>query len=235
MSDQPTPVNVLPAQPEQFVSFDRENAFLLYATFVGDCEKTAAALGIRPVDVLRAADEEGWAGKLGKIIELKKSSKPGDMERAINRALNYVQAYRMRAFLARVVQKVTGLSNEEMEDYIFTEAITTDKDGQSIKYKKLATRSLADLTTALEKCHALTYLALNDTVQDRTRRKEQVGGDDGAAMGDMHSKIAEAMASVGASNTPRAQLLDMQIQQAELIKEEARKQAIEHPSNNDDH
>ena len=42
------------------VVIDREQVFLLFATFAGDVEKTAHAAGIRAVDVLRVADEEGW-------------------------------------------------------------------------------------------------------------------------------------------------------------------------------
>jgi hypothetical protein len=59
---------------------DRENAFLLYATFTGDLERTAHALNVRACDVLLMADEEKWNEKLKPILDLKKSTKPGDIE-----------------------------------------------------------------------------------------------------------------------------------------------------------
>ena len=61
---------------------DRENAFLLFATFCGDVERTAGALNISGASVLKMAEDEGWLRKLHGIIELRKSNKPGDVERA---------------------------------------------------------------------------------------------------------------------------------------------------------
>ena len=94
----------------QEVVFDREQAFLLYATFCGDLEKTAHALNVRPVEVLRMVDEEGWNERLKAILELKKSGRPGDIERAINRALNFVMAHKFRLFLERVLFRLTGMA-----------------------------------------------------------------------------------------------------------------------------
>lgn len=188
--------------------FDREQAFLLYATFCGDCERTAHCLGVKPVDVLRVADDEAWNVRLQGIISLKKSNRPGDIERALNRAQNFVQAFRMRVFIERVLDKLSKLSSSELDDYVFNES--ADKNGD--KTKKLTTRAIADLTSALEKCHALTYLALNDTVQDRTRRKEQASADDdSSAAGELNVQIANAMGKLKASTSPRALLFDAQL------------------------
>ncbi len=188
--------------------FDREQGFLLYATFCGDAERTAACLGVQPIDVLRVADDCGWSIQLQGILALKKSNRPGDVERGINRAVNYVQAFRMRVFIERVLTKLTGLSSDELDDYVFSS--TPDKNGDVSK--KLTTRAIADLTSALEKCHALTYLALNDTVQDRTRRKEQASADDdSSAAGELNVQIANAMGKLKASTSPRALLFDAQL------------------------
>lgn len=202
--------------PTVTIDFDRPQVFLLYATFCGDVERTALAAGLNAVDILRVADEEGWALKLEPILKLKRSTRPGDFERAMNRALNYVQAHRMRLFLERIVAKVTGMNEAEVQEYLFTDK-TMAKDGVLTVSKKLSTRPLADLTSALEKCHAMTYLALNDTVQDRTRRQEQTK-DDGLSAGDLHAQIVAAMAEKGASTSPRAQLLDAQLKVAKSIK-----------------
>lgn len=171
---------------------DRKNAFLLYATFCGDLEQTAHALGVPPVVVAHAAMLDKWDEQLKTIISMKKSSRPGDVERAINRAVNFVQAFRMRLFIERVIQKLTGLNDAELQEYLFEE-----RGEKAIC--KLTTRPIADLTSALEKCHALTYLALNDTAQDRSRRQEQADNTEFEA-GALHVAIAKAMAVAGGSD-----------------------------------
>lgn len=211
------------------VPVDRSNAFMLYAAFTGDLERTAAALGVRAIDVLRIADEDAWNEKLKGILELKKSSKPGDIERAINRGLNFVQAHRFRMFVERVVVKLTGLSAEELDKYLF---YAPDKKG--VIYPKLSTRALADLASAVEKAHALTYLALSDTSADRAKRNE--GAEGTIAAGEMHVKIAEAMQKAAQSQTPRAQLFDAQLQVGQAVIDAAKKpEKPENPNDNDDH
>lgn len=204
--------------PIQTLSIDREQAFLLFATFTGDVERTAHALDVPATAVLKMAEEEGWTNKLGPILALKKSSRPGDVERAINRALNFVQSHRMRLFIQRVITRLTGFNEVEFEEYLFTGA--KEKDGTVTK--KLSTRALADLASALEKTQAMTYQALNDTAQDRAKRKED-GGDTDVSTGDLHAQISAGLAAVRASATPRAQLFDAQLAQAEELSKTARK------------
>jgi hypothetical protein len=207
---------------------DREQAFLLFATFTGDIVRTAHALGVPDAAVLKMAEEEGWHNKLGPILALKKSSRPGDIERAINRALNFVQAHRMRLVIQRVITRLTGLTKEEFEEQLFVKS--TSKSG--VESTKLSTRALADLASALEKAQAMTYLALNDTAQDRNKRKEN-GDDTDVSAGDLHAQISAGLAAVRASATPRAQLFDAQIAQAEELAREAKKP--ESPNDNDNH
>ncbi len=209
------------------VVIDREQVFLLFCTFCGDCEKTAHAAGIRAVDVLRVADEEGWLERLKPILELKKSNKPGDIERAINRALNFSQAHRMRLIVERVLHKLAGMTEAELREHLFTDHRPTS--GQS--YSKLTTRALADLASALEKTQSMSYLALSDTAQDRVKRKE--AADEESAGGDMLVKIAEAMAQVKGANTIRTRLLDEQLLVAENNKVDQAKPL--HPNDNDNH
>lgn len=200
-------------EQETEIVFDREQAFQLYATFCGDVERTAHALGIRPVDVLRAAEELGWNNKLANIIALKKSARPGDIERGINRAQNFVQAHKFRLFVERVIRKLTGLTEAEFQEYIFE---AKDKEGMTVS--KLSTRAIADLASAMEKCQSMTYLALSDTAQDRAKREEAV--DDSASGGHLHAQIAAAMAEAGKDTSPRAHLLDAQLQQAgDIVKD----------------
>jgi hypothetical protein len=217
------------------IELDRQQVFLLFATFGGDVVRTAHAAGVRPVDVLRVAEAEGWMAKLGPIIELQRSQRPGDVERGVNRALNFAQAHRMRLFLEKILSRVCGMSEGELQDYIFTHR---EGKGQLPGAKMLSTRALADLATALEKCQAMTYLALQDTANDRTRRKEQVTGDDTDA-GALHLKIAQAMAEVKALRTPASGLFDAQIELAALkVKEQVKRaepEPVVSPLDNDDH
>lgn len=193
---------------------DRENAFLLYATFCGDCVRTAHALNVQPDIVARAATTGGWNEKLGPILALKKSTKPGDVERAMNRALNFVQAHQMRMFVARVLKRLTGLNEADLDAYVFPSE--ADKDGV---VKKFSTRAIADLASAMEKCQAMSYQALNDTTSERVKRDEKV---DETSAGDMHARIAAAMAEVRSDNSPRAKLLDAQLEEAARLKEALR-------------
>jgi len=211
------------------VDLDREQAFMLYATFCGDIVRTAHALDIPEAAVLKMSEDEGWQNKLGPILALKKSTRPGDIERAINRALNFVQAHKMRLFIARVIQRVTQMNETEFEGYIFQAA--SCKPGEE-PIKKLTTRALADLASAMEKSQAMTYLALNDTAQDRSKRKE-LEGDDNVSAGDLHAQISAGLAAVRSSSTPRAQLFDAQLAQANELARLAIKPKS--PNDNDDH
>lgn len=205
---------------------DRENAFLLYATFCGDVVRTAHALNVPAKAVLAIAEDENWTGKLKPIIELSKSQKPGELDRAINRALNLVQAHKMRLLLERVLRELTEKTDAELA--VMTVEQTTTKGGD-IK-TKLCTRAFADLASALEKCSAMTYQALSDTAQDRSKRKEADGD---SSPVDLHAAIASAMAKAGQSNSTRALLFDAQLQRGNELAQAAAKPA--HPNDNDDH
>lgn len=191
-------------------AIDRENAFLLYATFCGDVVRTAHALNVPAQAVLAIADEEGWTGKLRPIIDLAKSQKPGDLDRAVNRALNFVQCHKMRCLLERVLRELTDKTDAELAVLTCEETVTKSGDTKT----KLCTRGFADLTSALEKCHAMSYQALSDTAQDRSKRKESDGGESPV---DLHAAIAAAMAKAGSANSPRARLFDAQLQQGQEI------------------
>jgi hypothetical protein len=194
-------------QSDSTIRLDREQAFLLYATFTGDVERVAHALNVRAIDVLRIADEDGWTEKLKPIIELKKSTRPGDMERAINRALNFVQAHKFRMFIDRVIFRLCGMGEKEFESMLMEKTSSTGH-----VYSALSTRAVADLASALEKCQSMSYQALNDTTQERVRRNEDNGEE---KAGELHQRIAFAMSKVKSSSTIRAKLFDAQIEQAE--------------------
>jgi hypothetical protein len=200
------------------IQLDREQAFLLYATFAGDLERTAHACGVRAVDILKCAEEENWGERLKGIIELKKSSRPGDFERAINRAINFADSHRFRLFLERVLNRLSGMRPDELETYLLHGTVA--KDGSPVK--KLSTRALADLASALEKCQSLTYMALTDTAQDRVKRKEaEEAGESG---GELHARIADAMSKLRSNKTVRGELLEAQLIIAEGQKANEKKE-----------
>lgn len=221
-----SPVSRIASPTECEVIFDRATAFQLFALFMGDIERTAHALNVRPVDVLKVADDEGWLDKLKPIIALKKSSRPGDVERAMNRALNFVQAHQMRIIIDRVARRLFNMSVAELDDYIFTVAET--KDGVA---RKLNTRALADLASAAEKAQALSYMALNDTTQERVKRKSAEDLEESAS--DIHQQIAKAMQAVGASTSPRAALFDAQLEVGNSIVNSVTRPV--NPLDNDEH
>lgn len=195
---------------------DRENAFLLYASFSGDLTRTAVALHSDALTVLRVADEERWQTKLTAILELKKAGKPGEVERAINRTMNFVQAHRLRNLIERQIRELSEMSDEELRSWCMSEIVTTHKDGSVSVEKKLHTRPYADLASAMEKVHNLSYAALNDTNQERAVRSKQEADEKPTAM-EIHSAIAKAMSEVAASKTPRALLFDAQLEQVQSL------------------
>jgi hypothetical protein len=118
-------------------------------------------------------------------------------------------AHRFRLFLERVLLRITGMGAEEFESYLL---MSENKDGA---FRKLSTRALADLASAMEKAQALTYQALNDTAPERVKRK--TAEDDSTAGGELHARIAKAMAEVKLSRSPRAALFDAQVSTAQAL------------------
>lgn len=178
------------------VTKDPESIFRLYAIFSGDVERTALAANMSVEQVVEMADAGGWMKKIAVLIRLQKSGIPGDAERGVNRAINFVQADRLRTIIERLLRALTQMSSEEL--FTYTLATQTDKDG--ITTNKIHTRPFADLASALEKAHAMTYQALSDTATDRKDRKETP---EQATAGEMHMAIADAMAQVRAGD-PKA-------------------------------
>lgn len=178
---------------------DIDKAFQTYASFSGDAIQTAHVLGIAPAEVLHLAEQHGWAGRLKSIFELRKSGKPQDIERAISRTVNFVQAHRMRIVLDRIVNELYTKSGAELVDLCISDR--KDKDGNTIG-QTLNLKPYTELAAALEKVHLMTYYSLSDSPGERKQRKPE---DDGPTLQDIHSQIAAAMA--GQSQTPQ-QLLD---------------------------
>lgn len=199
--------------------FDRENAFMLYCNFSGDLSKTAVALNTTPAVIAKMASDGEWLDKLAAILKLKKSGKPGDLERGLNRTMNFVQAARTRLFLGRMLKKLSMMSDEELDKYCFAEIVEIHKDGSQSTEYKLNTRPFADLCSAMEKCHQMSYMALNDSMTERSRRTEQEDTEHSAQ--EIHSAIADAMAKVAKNDSPVAMLFDEQIKQSQELQRQS--------------
>jgi hypothetical protein len=205
-----------PTPATEEVTFDREQVFLLYANFSGDVEKTAHMAGVSPVDILRVVDEEGWAGRLAAIIHLKKAGKPGEVERGMNRVMNFVQAHRLRCSLERMIARLEQMTNDELYATCLVEEKKKLPDGtlETVGYK-LNCKHFSDLAASLEKVHMMTYYALNDSMPERARRNDKP--DDAVSATQLHAQIAEALAKVRNSKTPRALLFDAQLANANAL------------------
>jgi len=185
-------------KPERLASTPEE-IFRLFAMFVGDVERTAIASNKSVDEIVEMSLAGNWQKRIAVLIKLQKSGIPGDTERGVNRAINFIQADRLRQLIERVVQMLMNMSEGEMVENLLS--ITVDKDGNSTT--RVVTRPFADLATALEKCHAMTYQSLSDTATDRKDRRETE--DSNGTAGEMHMALVDAFAKVR-TQQPKAQL-----------------------------
>ena len=186
--------------------YDISKIFLTYMTLVGDVDKTAAALDMDPAVVQSLATSEEWEDKVRRLSMMSKSGKPGDYERAANRALNFVQAHRLRNLLTSLL------------------SVYEDKDPSQLAEMKAAgfnaperpsCRFFADLAAAMEKAHQLSYQALGDTVGERESRTERGEGEvSGAAL---HAAVLSALNSTSVKNVTPEEIIARS--EAEYIEE----------------
>lgn len=179
---------------------DVAQIFLTYMSLVGDAHKTANALDLDPRVVEELATQEGWIDKVRRLCVMSKSGKPGDYERAQNRALNFVQAHRLRLTVDAMLRSLDGLTPEE----IVLKLSTSDKNGNY----HISARFLSDLAAAAEKIQALSYAALGDSVKERVERAE-------AGEGEMTPDQLHA-AVIAALNSPHAPQIASQVLDAEV-------------------
>lgn len=157
---------------------DIAQIFLVFMALVGDAEKTAIALDLKPDFVRELANQNQWTEKVQRISLVSKSGKPGDWERAQNRALNFVQCHQLRRAIDLQLAHISKLPVEEV-------MLLRDRDGN----EKLSARIFADLATAMQKIHEMTYNALGDSVKERTAEKPS----DGLQSPNMHTAMIAAL------------------------------------------
>ena len=188
--------------PNTKETLDLEQTFMLYAAFCGDVAKTAHSSGIPKEQVIALADQYGWRDRIQGLVVLARGEKAGDVERAINRAMNFVQAHRCRHFIERVLRALVTQADESNDVLEILRTDRVSKDGKVVG-QAYSTRPLADLTSAMEKIHWMTYQALNDSPQERAKRVEKV--EDEVSQSDIHARISTALAAMR-SQSPKDQL-----------------------------
>lgn len=171
-------------------NIDTAQVFLCFMALVGDIEKTALACDLDPIVVEKLAEEFSWTDKIRRVSIQSKSGKPGDHEKAMNRALNFAQSHLFRSLVQRVLE---SLANKDGAELIA--CMASVKAGQVTLSAKL----FSDLAAAAEKAHHLSYLALGDEVAGR--EAGATGKDDDLSIESLHASIICALnhpASAGA-------------------------------------
>lgn len=158
--------------------------FLVYMTLVGDVEKTALALDLDPALVSELAKEEGWSEKIKRCSMMSKGDNPGDWERAQNRALNFVQAHRVRLFVDRMI---AHLEQTDVKEFFDTDR---EVNGRLVKGAPNV-KFVTELSAALEKVHSLSYHALGDTLGERKDRSSETE----VTAASLHTALIAALSS----------------------------------------
>jgi len=133
--------------------------FQHYLTFCGDTKRTAVALGI-PEETVKALEaEEQWQDAIREWNELRSGSAT-DVQTQISRAVNFVQAHRLRTVVDRMTSYLVDKTAEELVE-LFTE--------DTEKSHKFSMRPLADLIKGAEAVQAMVQRALGDAPGDKSK------------------------------------------------------------------
>lgn len=181
---------------------DVAQVFLCYMSLVGDGPRTAAALDLDPDFVQWLAEQEGWVEKVKRISLMSRSEKPGDFERATNRALNFCQAHRIRLLIDKLLLELS----KDTPEKLMARISVVDKKGDAHP----SARFFADLLAAAEKAQTLSYYALGDSAGERRDRAETDGTEVSAAQ--IHAALLAALNSPAVSQTPTHLLVAEQTQ-----------------------
>jgi len=127
---------------------------MCYCSFAGDLEKTSISAKV-PIAVLQSLEHDfDWVAKLRK---LKSGAGVSDAERTANRAVNYLQAQRMRDVLERSLR----LIEDEEQLLKLMLKFKFSREGE-IEHVEVNPKAILDLTKALESAQNMSYRALGD-------------------------------------------------------------------------
>lgn len=182
----------------QKATTDCAQAFLVFMSLIGDVNKTAHALNRDPEFIQKLADSEGWSEKIQRVSLMSRGQRPGDWERAVNRAMIFVQAHQMRGVIDGIMAELRDKSAHDLME----KCSTVDKFGNTHYSGKF----LTDLTTAMEACARISLVALGDTVTERIERDEAAEGG-GMKVSEMHAAIIAGLSNLG-SGTAQAIVME---------------------------
>lgn len=147
---------------------DQARAWMCYASFSGDIEKTAISAKV-PADIIRALEHDfDWQTKLRR---LKSGAGVSDAEKTANRAVNYLQAQRLRDVLEESLRLLED--PEELVKMLVQFKYTKEGDVDTLAVNP---KALLDLTKALESVQNMSYRALGDklpTQADTVNEKDK--------------------------------------------------------------
>ena len=127
---------------------------MCYASFSGDVEKAAIASKV-PSEIIRALEHDfDWVTKLRR---LKSGAGVSDAEKTANRAVNYLQAQRLRDVLEESLRLLEN--PEELTKMLVQFKYTREGDVDCVTVNP---KALLDLTKALESVQNMSYRALGD-------------------------------------------------------------------------
>lgn len=172
---------------------DISQIFLVYMALVGDAAKTALALDLDADVIEQLAKKEGWAEKVRRISLMSKSGKPGDYERAQNRALNFVQCHQLRRQIDRAI---AFLSTKDPAEIV----IAVTERGE-VRY---SAKVFTDIAKTMQSIHEMTYSALGDTVRERESNDH---GGPARGVQDMHSALLLALHQTKNDHRPAEELI----------------------------
>ena len=195
---------------------DVSAVLLTYVATVGDVHKTATALDLDPATVRQLASQEGWDAKIQRVTMLSKSGRPGDWERASNRALCWVQGHRIRSLIDRVILHFEDMSEAE----VCAEITATGKNG----VRHVSARFFTDLAAAAQRAHEMTYAALGDTATDRSNREDEPDQLNTSAL---HAAVMTALNSGTAAGKPADVIVRELAEETENIARESHAQMRE--------
>jgi hypothetical protein len=132
--------------------------FLTYLAFLGDVERTAAALMVDPKRVQEAAAFERWDVKVKHLRSVQSDLGPDEFLRELNRVVNFVQAVRLRSVMDGVLARLQGPDNDLDSFLSQTSQHATNRNA----------KALLDVIKCCEAVHRMTYTALGDVASKRT-------------------------------------------------------------------
>lgn len=168
---------------------------LTFMATVGDADRTALAFNLEVSQVEELAESEGWREQIRRVSIMSKGGRPGDFERATNRAMCFVQAQLLRQQIDRLLKECQDMTSQELLE----RACVRTRDGGT----QLSAKFLTDMASAAEACHRMAYAALGDTVSERT----DSGSGSAGSSNDMHASVIAFFSNPGATSVPTSTLL----------------------------